>query len=81
MSTTTAPTPELTSYEKKLRRNLRYYHKRYNQDEEFRNKEIQRNSDRIKDKYTNDPEFRQKMIDNAKARYQRLKKQKEQVSQ
>ena len=77
MATTINPTPELTSYQKKLQCNLRYYHKRYLQDDELRNKEIQRNCNRIREKYNSDPEFRQKMIDNTKASYQRLKAAKE----
>ena len=80
MNTAATPTPELTAYQRKLQSNLRYYHRRYLEDEEFKQREIQRNCNRIREAYANDPEFRQKMIDNAKARYYRLKEAKQQVS-
>ena len=68
--------PKLTGYANKLRLNRGYYHKKYENNPEFREKEIQRNKERVLDRYANDPEYRQKMIDNAKARYQRLRAQK-----
>lgn len=80
MNTPEAPAIELTAYQKKLKCNLKYYHKRYLNDDEFREKEIKRNSDRVKDKYANDPEYRERIKQQALDRYYRLKAAKEAIS-
>ena len=79
--TTTQVTPKLTSYQNKLRLNKIYYHKRYDNDAEFRQKEIDRNSERVKKAYKEDPEVRERMKKQALDRYYRLKALKEQNSQ
>ena len=81
MSATATHMPELTSYQKKLKSNLKYYHKRYLNDEEFRQREIKRNSDRVKDKYNSCPEYRERIKQQALDRYYRLKAAKEAISQ
>lgn len=65
----------LTTKQKQAIAKLEYYHKRYDSDPEFRQREITRVTNRVKNLYQNDPEYRQKCIDRAKARYHRLKAQ------
>lgn len=66
---------------------IKQYNRQYNRvwaktqyhiDPEFREKQLKRNGDYVKNRYATDPEYRQRMIDNAKARHQRLKGQVEQ---
>jgi hypothetical protein len=76
-TTNTTPEPEITPYRRMILKNLVYYHNRYDNDVEFRQREIDRNRRRVTSQYANDPVFRQKMIDNARARYQRIKAAKQ----
>jgi hypothetical protein len=71
----TPVTQKLTSYQNKLRLNRKYYHRKYENDPEFRQKEIERNSERVLYKYNNDPEYRERVKQQALARYYRLKVQ------
>ncbi len=80
MNTNTTPEPEISPYRRMILKNLVYYHNRYNNDVEFRQREIDRNRRRVTSQYANDPEFREKMKNNAKARYQRLKAAKQAAS-
>jgi hypothetical protein len=72
----TTQTPQkLTSYQNKLRLNRKYYHRKYENDPEFRQAEIDRNSERVLKKYHEDPEYRERVKQQALARYYRLKAQ------
>lgn len=59
----------------------RYYRTRYETDMKFRNEELARCGERVKRNYHNNPEKRQKMIENAKARYYRLKEERSRLNQ
>lgn len=73
--------PKLTGYANKLRLNRKYYHQKYENDPNFREKEIQRNKERVLEKYANDPEYRERVKQQALDRYYRIKAQKAQNSQ
>ena len=68
-----APSEVQQKYREKLEKNLIYYHKRYENDDKFRQSEIDRNKKRINEEYKNDPEVRERMKTNALQRYYRLK--------
>ena len=68
-----APEEVQKKYREKIESNLRYYHKRYAEDEAFRQSEIDRNRYRIKSEYHNNPEKRQIMIERSKAYYYKKK--------
>lgn len=71
-------TQPLTTKQKQAISKLVYYHNRYDNDPEFRQREIDRNRNRIKKSYAENEELRNKMKANALARYYRLKAQKSQ---
>jgi hypothetical protein len=72
---TTPVSQKLTSYQNKLRLNRKYYHRKYENDPQFRQAEIDRNSERVLKKYHEDPEYRERVKQQALARYYRLKAQ------
>lgn len=72
---TTQTHQKLTSYQNKLRLNRKYYHRKYENDPQFRQAEIDRNSERVLKKYHEDPEYRERVKQQALDRYYRLKAQ------
>ena len=72
-----APEEVQKKYREKIERNLVYYHKRYLEDDEFRQREIDRNRNRIKAEYKNDPAVRERMIKTASDYYYRKKAEKQ----
>ncbi len=65
----------LTTKQKQAIAKLENYHKRYDLDPEFRQREITRSTNRVKNLYHTNEEYRFQCIERAKARYQRKKAQ------
>lgn len=67
--------------QKEMKRIVKCLIKRYNENPEFRTKQNEASRIAHKKRYEEDPEYRQKKIDQAKARYLKLKLMKEEQNQ